>query len=212
MIKKIKKWREILFINYSYDSMKYMKQKQKTFLKDIWDVIKFTFVVLIIIIPIRMFIAQPFIVSGQSMLPNFHNGDYLIVNEIVYKERNPKRGEIIVFRLPYNHHRFLIKRVVGLPGETIKIQNGIVTIITKDGKTITLDEPYIREPFKSFGEWKLKNDEYFVMGDNRNNSSDSRVWGALKRNLIVGTPLIRLFPIKDIKIHPGDDTSKDKES
>ena len=185
-----------------------MKEKQKSsLLKDIWDIIKFTITVLIVIIPIRMFIAQPFIVSGQSMLPNFHNGDYLIVNEITYKKRDPKRGEVVVFRLPSNHHRFLIKRVIGLPGETVSIQNGKVSITTKDGKVIHLNEPYIREPFGSYGEWKLGDDEYFVMGDNRNNSSDSRVWGVLKRDLIVGTPLIRLFPIQDFGLYPGEKTS-----
>ncbi len=182
-----------------------MKEKKNSILKDIWDIIKFTITVLIVIIPIRMFIAQPFIVSGQSMLPNFHNGDYLIVNEIVYKKRNPQRGEVVVFRLPSNHHRFLIKRIIGLPGETVSIQEGKVTITTKEGKIIHLEEPYIRESFSSYGEWKLGDDEYFVMGDNRNNSSDSRVWGELKRNLIVGTPLIRLFPFQDFKLRPGEE-------
>ena len=196
---------ESLFINPSYASIAGMKEKKNSILKDIWDIIKFTITVLIVIIPIRMFIAQPFIVSGQSMLPNFHNGDYLIVNEIVYKKRNPQRGEVVVFRLPSNHHRFLIKRIIGLPGETVSIQEGKVTITTKEGKIIHLEEPYIRESFSSYGEWKLGDDEYFVMGDNRNNSSDSRVWGELKRNLIVGTPLIRLFPFQDFKLRPGEE-------
>ncbi len=185
-----------------------MKEKEKnSLMKDIWDIIKFTITVLIVIIPIRMFIAQPFIVSGQSMVPNFHNGDYVIVKEITYRRRDPQRGDVVVFRLPSNHHRFLIKRIIGLPGETVTIQNGNVTITTKDGKTVKLKEPYIREPFSSFGEWKLGDDEYFVMGDNRNNSSDSRVWGVLKRDLIVGTPLIRLFPIRNFELHPGEKTS-----
>ena len=184
--------------------MSNMKKETKNgFLRDLWDIIKFTFVVLLVVIPIRMFIAQPFIVSGQSMLPNFHDKDYLIVDEISYRTEDPQRGDVIVFRLPSNHHRFLIKRVIGLPGETVFIRDGKVEIKTKDGKIIPLEEDYIRDAFHSSGEWKLKNDEYFVMGDNRNNSSDSRTWGVLKKDLIIGRPIVRLFPFKDISYKPG---------
>ncbi len=179
------------------------KERMKNFLKDLWDVVKFTLIVLVIVVPIRVFIAQPFIVSGQSMAPNFHDGDYLIVDEISYRYEKPKRGDVVIFRLPSNPKRFLIKRVIGLPGETVRIENGKVTVITKDGKEIDLPEDYIKEPFHTTGEWKLKDDEYFVMGDNRNNSSDSRVWGVLNEKYLIGRALVRLFPVKDLEWKPG---------
>ncbi len=181
-------------------------KKKESFLKEIIDLIRFTIIVLAIVLPIRIFIVQPFIVSGQSMYPNFHNGDYLIVNEIGYRFRDPKRGEIVVFRLPTNHRRFLIKRVIGLPGEKIELREGKVYITKRDGTKVKLEEPYIKEHFSTSGTWELKEGEYFVMGDNRNNSSDSRAWGVLKRDLIVGTPLLRLFPFSSFSLLPGKET------
>ncbi len=180
------------------------KEKKKGFWHDVLDVGIFTLKVLVIVIPIRMFIAQPFIVSGQSMLPSFHNGDYLIVDEISKKAHNPERGEVIVFRLPYNKSRYLIKRVVGLPGEKVSIQGSKVIIETKNKESLQLSEKYIKEDFSTYGNWTLGTDEYFVMGDNRNNSSDSRSWGVLNKKFIVGRTFLRLYPFQDISYEPGE--------
>ncbi len=181
------------------------REKRKKLIKDVIDLARFTLIVLIIVIPIRMFIAQPFIVNGQSMMPTFENGDYLIVDEVSYRARDPKRGEVIIFRLPSNHGRFLIKRVIGLPGETVIISGGKITIHKKDGETIQLDEDYLNGNFSSYGTWELQDNEYFVMGDNRNNSSDSRSWGVLDRDLIVGKTFLRLFPFTHFSIKPGQE-------
>lgn len=177
--------------------------KKNSFFQDVVDLVRFTILVLIIIIPIRIFIAQPFIVSGQSMMPTFENGDYLIVDEISHRLHNPKRGEVIIFRLPQDHKRFLIKRVIGLPGETVTISGDKITITKKDGTKIQLKEDYIKEDFSTYGKWVLKDNEYFVMGDNRNNSSDSRSWGLLDKNLIIGKTFLRLFPFTHFNVDPG---------
>jgi len=134
---------------------------------EIWEFIKFSLLAIIIVIPIRLWIAQPFIVSGNSMAPTFHNGDYLIIDELSYEVRKPERGEVIVFRYPKNPSQFFIKRIAGLPGETI---NGII----------------------------LANNEYYVLGDNTSASSDSRYWGPVKSNLIVGRALVRLWPVSGL--------------
>ncbi len=181
---------------------KELKEK-KTLLQDFLELLRFTVLVLIIVIPLRIFIAQPFIVNGQSMMPTFKNGDYLIVDELTFKYSEPKRGEVIVFRLPSNHKRFLIKRVVGLPGETVVISGNNITITKENGDVIKLDENYLNGYFSSYGTWKLKNNEYFVMGDNRNNSSDSRSWGVLDKDLIIGKTFLRLFPFTTIGFNPG---------
>jgi signal peptidase I len=178
-------------------------EKNKRLWKDFVELVRFTIIVLLFVIPIRIFIAQPFIVNGQSMMPTFENGDYLIVDEISYRTKEPKRGEVIIFRLPSDHKRFLIKRVIGLPEETIVINGKKVTIHKKNGEIIQLEEDYINGNFSSYGTWELKENEYFVMGDNRNNSSDSRSWGLLDRNLIVGKTFLRLFPFKHFSLKPG---------
>jgi len=171
-----------------------------------WEIVKFTLIALAIVIPIRIFIAQPFVVSGESMYPTFENGDYLIIDEISYRLGEPERGDVIVFRYPLQPDRFFIKRVIALPGETMTFKNGVITISDDDTSTddITLDEPYIKENSKGKFKITLNNDEYFVMGDNRNASSDSRVWGALPRKDITGRVLVRLLPVKEISILPGD--------
>ncbi len=179
--------------------------KKKSFIKDILELVRFTVLVLIVVIPLRIFIAQPFIVNGESMLPTFENGDYIIVDELSYRYSDPKRGQVIIFRLPSNHKRFLIKRVIGLPGETVVVNGGKITITKKDGTVIQLDEDYTNGNFSSYATWKLQDDEYIVMGDNRNNSSDSRSWGILDRDLIVGKTFLRLFPFTDFALKPGQE-------
>jgi signal peptidase I len=180
----------------------------KTKKNEIIDLIKFTIITLLIIIPIRMFIAQPFIVNGESMVPTFNNGDYLIIDELSYHTNDPQRGEVVVFKFPTDNKRFLIKRVVGLPGETITLNGDQVTILTNEGEQISLDETYLSSSFSTYGNWELGNDEYFVMGDNRSESSDSRSWGVLKEDNIIGKTFLRLFPLSGISVRPGEVDAK----
>lgn len=184
--------------------MKLESQLKKTFKQEAFELLRFTLIVLAIVIPIRVFVAQPFIVNGESMVPTLSNGDYLIIDQISYTQREPQRGEVIVFRFPTNQRRFLIKRVIGLPGETIAINGSKVTATQTNGNVIQLDEAYINTEFSSYGTWELGSDEYFVMGDNRQKSSDSRTWGILQEDLIVGKTLLRLFPLNHLEIKPAE--------
>ncbi|MBI3633984.1 MAG: signal peptidase I [Candidatus Vogelbacteria bacterium] len=170
------------------------------------DIVKFTFLSLIIVIPIRVFVAQPFLVSGSSMKPTFHDGEYLIVDELSYYFNTPSRGQVVVFKYPYDLSKYFIKRIVGLPGETIDIDNNQITIKnTEHPEGFLLDESYITD--KSWGNRKmsitLNKEEYFVMGDNRNASSDSREWGPLDAKFLTGHVLVRLLPLGQAEISPG---------
>ena len=151
---------------------------------------------LAIVVPIRMFVFQPFLVRGESMEPNFQQGDYLVIDELSFRFRDPERGEVIVLKFPGNTSQRYIKRIIGLPGETVKVQDGKVAVL-KDGKEIILNEsnylpPNLQTPGNT--NLSLKDNEYFMLGDNRLFSSDSRQWGVLSKNLIVGRVLLRLFP------------------
>lgn len=168
------------------------------------ELLKFVLIAAAIVVPIRLFIAQPFIVSGASMDPTFHNGQYLIVDELSYRFSPPERGDVVIFRYPKNPNEFFIKRIIGLPFETVVIRNGEVSVKESDGQTITLDESYIvNHGNGSNAAYTLGEDEYFVMGDNRPESSDSRVWGVLPRNNIVGRALVRLLPVDQFEFFPG---------
>ena len=181
------------------------KSKIKKFLEDGWDLLKFAIIALAIVIPIRMWIAQPFVVSGESMYPTFDNGQYLIVDEISYILGSAHRGDIVVFRYPGDTKRFFIKRIIGLPNEKITIVNGEVTITNKDHpEGFKMIEPYINEKEFTGGEYVTKDNEYFVMGDNRNRSSDSRTWGILPKKLMIGKALLRLIPFSTISYLPGN--------
>jgi len=181
-----------------------VQSKFKKGLLGLWDLIKFAVIALIIVIPIRMFIAQPFVVSGESMFPTFNNGEYLIVDEISYILGAPHRGDVIIFHYPLDTKRYFIKRVIGMPNEEIQINNGKITIINKENPNgFVLNEPYIDEPFDTTATYKTGDNEYFVMGDNRNRSSDSRTWGLLPGKLIVGRAYLRLLPTKSISYLPG---------
>ncbi|HEY4483015.1 MAG TPA: signal peptidase I [Candidatus Paceibacterota bacterium] len=138
------------------------------------DFISFLLWAVIIVVPIRLWVAQPFIVSGESMVPTFQSADYLIVDELTYHFRNPSQGEVIIFKYPKDPSKYFIKRVIGTPGDTI------------DGKVLP------------FG-------QYFVEGDNRGASSDSRIWGTVPRDNIIGRPIVRLLPISEIDFLPGTD-------
>jgi signal peptidase I len=168
------------------------------------ELLKFVLVAAIIVVPLRLFVAQPFIVSGQSMDPTFANGQYLIVDELSYHFEAPQRGEVIIFRYPKDPSQFFIKRIIGLPGETVMIRNGQVEIKKVDGTVVTLDESYVVN-LGNGGDatYPIPAGEYFVMGDNRPESSDSRSWGLLPRQNIVGRAFLRLLPVQTIGLFPG---------
>lgn len=177
-----------------------MRNKTSTFLKEL---VTFAIVSLVIVIPIRLFIAQPFIVSGESMHPTFETGQYLIVDQLSYRLKSPIRGDVIIFHYPKNPSKFFIKRIIALPGEKIKIDGTKIMITTNNNEEIILEEDYVTMNRESQLETQLKDDEYFVMGDNRLASLDSRVWGALNEDLIVGRAYLRLLPFNKIGFLPG---------
>lgn len=169
------------------------------------ELLQFALIALIIVLPIRYFIAQPFIVSGASMENTFHTGEYLIIDQLSYRFEDPARGDVIVFRYPKDSSKFFIKRIVAIPGDTIDIQEGIITLTQADGEVEILDEPYIKSMKKNTSLTEILGEkEYFVMGDNRDASSDSRVWGVLSQEKIVGRALLRLFPFSKVSVFPGE--------
>ena len=172
---------------------------------------------------IRAFLVQPFLVEGPSMLPSFTSGNYLLVDKFSYKFLNsPARGDVIVFDIPDPKHtfhvcylnmnntclfetnRYLIKRIMGLPGEKVVLKDGVMTIINKENPNgfIIPDKEIVFNSDDS-DERVLGDDEYYVMGDNRANSADSRLWGPLPYEKIVGRPILRLTPPSMIGIWPG---------
>ena len=194
-------------------------QSIKDFIKETIQIVVLS---LIIILPVRAYVAQPYIVSGASMDNTLQNGNYLIINEISYRFEEPKRGDVIVFktppaglelqRLPLTKTVYYIKRIIGLPGETVEINGDKIKIYNKenpDGKVLSEPYVYINSSVPSqFSQIQskttLKSGEYFVMGDNRHNSSDSRLWGVLPEKNIVGKTFVRLFPFNEISINTGE--------
>ena len=178
-----------------------MEPKKENLLK---EVLKFSLIAILIVAPIRIFIAQPFIVSGSSMEPTFQTKQYLIVDQISYRFEKPKRGEVVIFKYPNNLSTFFIKRIVGLPGETVEMIDGEVFIKNNaSSEGFIIKESYIKEKTDDLFTAVLGDNEYFVMGDNRMHSSDSRVWGPLDEKFIVGKAFLRLFPLNKIGIKPG---------
>ena len=186
----------------------------------ILELLKIFFLAFIIIIPVRVFLFQPFFVQGASMEPNFKDSQYLIINEFGYKEtsvgvanknfftvkpfKDFSRGDVAVFRYPKDRSKFFIKRMVGLPGEKIEVKNNQVKIFNDANPNgFVLDESaYLSSVEKTFGDLTitLKDDEFFVLGDNRMFSSDSRFWGPVSEKEIVGKVLARAWPINSVKV------------
>lgn len=168
------------------------------------EILTFIVLAIIIVVPIRLFVAQPFVVEGESMHPTFESGDYLIVDELTYHFSLPKRGDVIIFRYPNDPNIFYIKRIVGLPGETVHIDRGQTTVTKTDGSTVTLDDSFVVAEDATYTEDStLGADQYFVMGDNRPRSSDSRIWGPLPKKNIVGRAYLRLLPTTKVGVLPG---------
>lgn len=176
----------------------------------IWEIVKMVFWVVVIIVPIRVFLIQPFFVQGASMEPNFEDKEYLIVNELGYKTtsisslftvkpfKELQRGDVVVFRYPKNPSIFYIKRIVGLPGEKIEISGDKVKIFNSENPNgFVLDESkYLASSVTTSGEINQTiGEEYFVMGDNRQYSSDSRSWGPVPEVDVMGKVVLRAWPV-----------------
>jgi signal peptidase I len=178
------------------------------------SLILYTIVAIGLALFIRYFVAAPYIVQGASMEPSFHDFHYLIIEKVSYRFSEPERGDVIVLDLPYNTSRALIKRVIGLPGETVRIENGVVSIVnTENPAGFILAEPYLAAENRGGPDnltLALGADQYFVLGDNRRVSSDSRSWGTLPREDIVGHVLMRLFPFTAAGFLPGKTEYEEK--
>lgn len=171
------------------------------------EIIKFALLAAIIVIPFRILIAEPYIVQGASMSPTYETGHYLIINKFSHKFSEIERGSVVVFRYPNDPSRFFIKRIIALPGETLRIQDRQVSVKRVGSDEFELlEEDYLKNTIQNNLEVDIEEDEYFVMGDNRGNSSDSRSWGALNESFIKGQPFVRLYPINEIDINPGKET------
>jgi signal peptidase I len=169
---------------------------------------------------IKTFLVQAFYIPSESMLPTLQVGDRVLVNKLINRFREPRRGEIIVFIAEHNTQagesllskvirnikesigvaqppdRDFIKRIIGLPGETVEMKNAVVTVTTKDGRTLTLEEPYIAEQkdLSTFAPTQIPPETYFVMGDNRPFSQDSRFRGPISRKDVIGKAFIKVWP------------------
>lgn len=173
----------------------------KTYLLAIWEILEVVLIALATVFLIRIFVAQPFLVSGASMEPNFSNGNYLVVDEITYRFRDPGRGEVVVFRYPRDPSIFFIKRIIGLPGERIVIKDGEIKVFNFENETgFMLQEDYLPSGLKTIGDLDitLAKDKYLVLGDNRYQSFDSRNWGAVSRKDIIGVARLRILPVSKI--------------
>jgi signal peptidase I len=167
------------------------------------EVVETILLTLVIFVVINTFTGR-FRIEGPSMKPNLHEGQYLIINKLVYKLHPPQRGDIVVFHHPRNPGHDLVKRVIGLPGETVEVRQGQVYI---DGTP--LEEPYVVHQDRKSVHYELGPDDFFVLGDNRPNSDDSRTWGVLKRDQIVGKAWISYWPLSDLGGVPHHSFSKD---
>lgn len=178
-----------------------MNDSLKSFLSFWWEVIEVVILALLIVIPIRYFLFQPFVIDGASMEPNFYDGDYLIVDQISYRFRTPERGEVIIFYAPTDPSRRFIKRIIGLPGETLEATDNEIYITDIEGEKFLLEESYLPRlgTGRSFSV-TLEEGQYFVVGDNRDRSYDSRFWGSLPAENIIGRAIIRLWPVTRMEI------------
>ena len=171
----------------------------------LFELVKLVVIVVLVAFILRYFIMQPFVVEGQSMEPNFHDNELLIVEKVSYLLHEPRRGEVIVFRFPGSPNLNYIKRIVGVPGDRVSIHDGAVFL---NGER--LQETYLNgietfaPTFSSVEETTLGANQYFVLGDNRAHSSDSREWGVVPRLNIVGRAFLTILPVQDFGLveHP----------
>jgi signal peptidase I len=196
MDKKYTKNSEVL------NDMPVENQPTKDFLYFLWDLLKTGIVVFIIAFAIRYFLIQPFVVEGSSMMPNFIDTEYLLAEKLSYSLAQPDRGDVVIFKYPQNPSVNFIKRVIGLPGETVTIENNTVKIINNNNPNgfVLNESKYLPSGVQTITGEKvysitLKDNEYFVMGDNREHSSDSREWGILPKANIIGRAWLIIKPL-----------------
>ncbi len=175
-------------------------KKLSTFLLDITEVIVFSIAIFLLV---YLLLLQPHKIKGFSMEPNFSNGEYLLTEKVSYRFKNPKRGDVVVFKAPNSENEEFIKRIIGLPGEKVSIKQGKVYINGRQLKesylpkeTITLGMSFLKEN----EEKNIPEGYFFVLGDNRNHSSDSRVWGLINKKAITGRAWIVYWPPQKIRI------------
>jgi signal peptidase I len=177
------------------------------------EFVKLAAIALVIIVPVRYFLIQPFYVKGASMEPNFHNFEYLIIDELSYRFNEPKRGEVVVFRYPRDPQEHFIKRIIGLPGESVQIKNNHVYIYNKENPGgFVLNETYL-DPEEitasnTENKFEVRANEYFVLGDNREASQDSRFFGALNKSFVTGKVWLRGFPISKAAVFTKNNLPK----
>ncbi len=180
----------------------------RAIIKFFWEILKAFLIAMVIIVPIRYFLVQPFFVRGASMEPTFHDGEYLVIDQLSYRFREPRRGEVVVFRYPEQPSQFFIKRIVGLPGEHVTIKDSQIIIQNKEyPQGVVIDESqYLDTSVRTGGnvDQQLGDAEYFVLGDNRPASSDSRTWGSLPDYDMVGRVWIRAFPFTRLSVFSPD--------
>ncbi len=207
-------------MSFEYNNKENLREKYYGVGSFVLEIVKVFLLAFLIIIPIRVFLFQPFFVKGASMEPTFENNEYLIINEFGYKKTtvslkdihfftlNPfkelKRGDVVVFRYPTDPGQFFIKRIIGLPGEKIQLREGKITVYNSGNPGgFTLNEKeYLSTSVRTHGETitALAKGEYFVLGDNRMFSSDSRAWGPVKEDEIIGKVLLRAWPMDRLTI------------
>ena len=187
-----------------------MPRYLKSFFEFLWEVAKVVVLSLVIILPIRYFLVQPFYVKGASMQPNFMDRDYLLIDELSFRFREPARGEVIVFRYPKDETQYFIKRVIGLPGDHVVVQDGQVWVGVAGGPLKLDPEPYLNPSVQTqpespnYSDVTLLPDQYFVLGDNRPASLDSRSFGTVSSHEIIGRIWVRGWPFDHFKVyHPG---------
>lgn len=171
----------------------------------VWEILKVVSISLAIILPVRYYLIQPFYVKGASMEPNFHDHEYLIIDEISYRFQEPIRGQVIVFRYPKNPQEYYIKRIIGLPGEEVQIKDGKVLVFNQDNPNgLVLKEDYLSDNLETYDSSEIKisvnENEYFVLGDNRSASKDSRNFGPVDKSFVTGKVLLRGWPLDNITV------------
>jgi len=174
------------------------------------DFVETVVIALAIFVIAYLFLFQPHQVRGSSMYPNFHDNDYILTDKISYRLNQPKRGDVVIFVAPQNEDYDYIKRIIGIPGDTVEITNDYRVKLNGE----ILNEPYLPADYQTFGGTFLATgkpiavpqDEYFVLGDNRNHSSDSREWGFVPRKNIIGKAWFRYWPINQMGLISNGNT------
>jgi signal peptidase I len=164
------------------------KERRSGFLQFLKDVLETLILAIVLFVSINLISAR-IRVDGASMEPTLVSGEYVIVNRISYRLGSPKRGDIIVFHFPRDPKEEYIKRVIGLPGDEVEVKNNAVYV---NGQH--LDESYLKVTTNYIGTWKVPESQLFVLGDNRNNSSDSHDWGTVPKDYVVGKAILVYWP------------------